>query len=136
MNKRANKPTESSQNGQPAAQSGRSRVEKSLSAKLAMYLLYTESGVIFFLTMVIFGLKILPAAWAFSLGAVIFLIFLFVGRITHTKFGMWAGWALQLGLILLGFVMTEMFIIGIIFALIWVYTIVKARQLENNPPVT
>lgn len=110
--------------------SGQQKPVRSLSQKLAMYLLYTESGVIFFLTIVVFGMKILTPAWAFGGGAVLFVLFIVAGRMTNTRAGMWVGWALQVGLVLLGFVKTEMFFIGALFALMWIYTLVKARQIE------
>ncbi|MFT4244998.1 MAG: DUF4233 domain-containing protein [Micrococcaceae bacterium] len=45
--------------------------------------------------------------------------------------GIALGWLIQLGLILAGFFMKEMFLIGLIFAIIWGYAIVKGREIDG-----
>lgn len=46
--------------------------------------------------------------------------------------GYYAGWAAQLAAIALGFLTPWMFAMGIIFALIWVVSIVLGKRLDNK----
>lgn len=44
----------------------------------------------------------------------------------------WAGWALQLGAIGLGFVVPAMFVIGAIFALLWATADLLGRRIDRD----
>ncbi|MGB3413970.1 MAG: DUF4233 domain-containing protein [Microbacteriaceae bacterium] len=107
-------------------------VSRTLSQKLAMYLLYTEVGVVFFLSLTVYGLDILSAAWAFGGGAVLAALMILAARYSYTGWGNILGWTLQLALLATGFLNELMFVVGIIFILLWLYTMVKAKQIERE----
>ena len=110
------------------------RIRLTLSQKLAQYLLYTEVGVVFFLTLVLYGLGTLEPLWAFGGGAVFVLLLILAARLISRPWGMWLAWALQFVLVAAGFLNEMMFIVGLIFLAMWVYTMVKAKQIEQNAP--
>src|SRR5690606_37676213 len=105
-----------------------------LSQKLAKYLLYTEVGVVFFLTLTLYGLGTLEPLWAFGGGATFAVLLIVAARFTYQRWGMGLAWALQLVLVASGLLNEMMFIVGLIFLAMWIYTMVKARQIERTAP--
>src|SRR5690554_5363718 len=105
-----------------------------LSQKLAKYLLYTEVGVVFFLTLTLYGLGTLEPLWAFGGGAAFVVLLILATRFIHQRWGMILAWILQVMLIAVGFLNEMMFIVGLIFFAMWVYTMVKAKEIENRAP--
>lgn len=110
------------------------KIRLTLSQKLAQYLLYTEVGVVFFLTLTLYGLGTLEPLWAFGGGTVCAIALIVAARFTHQRWGMILAWALQFVLVASGFLNEMMFIVGIIFLVMWTYTMVKAKQIEDSAP--
>jgi hypothetical protein len=109
----------------------RSATESLLSIALAL-----EAVLIFFVTMTVFGLKVLPPVAAFVGGAVFVVLLVAAARVVRYRWGIWFGWALQLALLATGFVMPAMFFVAAVFVAIWVYCLVKGTQLDarkTNP---
>lgn len=118
---------------------------RSTSESLLSIVLLLEFFVVFFIALTLFGLDILHPAIAFGGGAAFMLLLLLVGRLVRYPWGVAIGWALQLALIALGVLQPVLYIVGAIFAAIWVYCFVKGRQLDhrraeylaaNNTPTT
>lgn len=86
----------------------------------------------FFVTVTAFGLKALPAGWAFAGGGAIFVVLIAAAWLVRYPAGVWLGWILQAVLIATGIVMTLMYFIGAGFAALWIYCFVVARRLDRK----
>jgi len=115
-------------NGKPP----RMRRRRTATESLLSITLVLEAILVFFIVMVVFGLRILPPAVAFGGGAALVVALLLVGRIVRYRWGVWLGWALQAFLIALGILLPVMYFVGAIFAAIWVYCFVTGRRLDRR----
>jgi hypothetical protein len=114
----------------PSPHRRRTATESLLSIVLGL-----EAALLFFVTITAFGLKAVPPAVAFGGGSALFVILLLAAWLMRYPWAIWLGWALQVALVALGFLMPLMFFIGAGFAAIWVYCFVTARRLDarNHP---
>lgn len=103
-----------------------------LRNKVAAALLSVEAFVFVFLALVVYGLKILDPIWALGGGVFFTALFLFASRVVKYHWGYVLGWILQLSLIAMGFLIAEMFIIGLVFAALWVFSMTKASQIGSS----
>lgn len=91
-----------------------------------------ESFIVFFATLVAFGLKVYPSPetiWAVGLGLSILLI-LTPGLLG--KPGTYAfGWALQLAILALGFWVPLMYLIGIICVGLWAWAMIAGSTIDR-----
>lgn len=106
------------------------RRRRSATESLLMIVLVLEACVMFFVTMTVFGLKVLPPALAFGGGFALLLAFAVTAGLVRYRWGVWLGWALQAVLVAAGFLLPAMFIVAAIFVALWVYCAVKGRQLD------
>lgn len=114
------------------------RPAQSLTARIASVVLTLEIPLLFFAALVAFGLRALPPAAAF-LGALGIAVLLGVGilllrRPSTVAFGVWCGWVMQAVLVLTGLVLPLMYVIGVIFAALYGYGVIRAQHLEARPP--
>jgi len=108
----------------------RARRTRSVTELLLSIVLVLDATLIFFVALTAFGLRALAPAPAFIGGAVLIIAFVALARMLHRPWAVWVGWALQVALIALGFVLTPMFVVGAGFATIWTYCFVKGRQID------
>lgn len=64
------------------------------------------------------------------IGVMIAVALLLNSGLLRMRFGWWLGWALQVAVILYGFVIPSMFLMGAIFALLWIAAIYFGRKGE------
>lgn len=107
------------------------RRKRSVTELLLSIVLVLDATLIFFVALTAFGLKALAPAPAFIGGAVLILVFVALARMLHRPGALWVGWALQVGLVALGFILTPMFFVGAGFAGIWIYCFIKGQQLDR-----
>jgi hypothetical protein len=112
------------------SQKARPRRQRTVTELLLSIVLVLDATLIFFVALTAFGLKALLPAPAFIGGAVLIILFVVLARMLHRPGALWVGWALQGGLIALGFVLTPMFVVGAGFAAIWTYCFIKGRQID------
>lgn len=105
----------------------RSTTETLLSIVLAL-----EAILVFFIALTVFGLKALPPVTALVGGAVLLLLLAVVGRLVRYRWGIWIGWVLQAVLIATGIFVPLMFAIGVGFAAIFTYCIIRGRQIDRD----
>jgi len=110
----------------------RVRRRRTASESLLSITLLLEAILVFFIVMVVFGLRILPPAVAFGGGAALVVVLLLDGRIVRYRWGIWIGWLLQAFLIGLGILLPVMYVVGAIFAAIWVYCFITGRRLDRR----
>ncbi len=114
----------------------RIRRVRTATESLLSIVLGLEAALLFFVTVTVFGLRLLPAGAAFGGGAALFVVFVFAAWAVRFRWGVWLGWLLQAALIALGFLTPLMFFIGAGFAALWVYCFVTARRLDARTPPT
>ena len=105
----------------------RSAIESLLSIVLVL-----EALVVFFVTLVVYSLRVLPATTAFVAGGLLFVMMLVVARLLRFDWALWPGWLLQVLLIGSGFLVPLMFAIGAVFVALWVYCFVIGRRLDRK----
>ena len=130
--------TEALPTGPDTTPAAPARVKRSRSAteSLLSIVLLLEAILVFFVTLAAFGLRVVPAGFAFGGGAVLFIVLLLVGRIVRYPSGLALGWLMQAMLILLGLVLSLMYFIGAIFLGIWIYCFIVGRRLDRRTAPT
>jgi hypothetical protein len=112
------------------ADGARQKRERSATESLLSIALGLEAVVVFFITMAIFGLKVLEPALAFTGGAVLLVLFVLAAWALRFPKGVWLGAAMQLVLVATGFLLPALFFVAALFVALWVYCFVKGKQLD------
>lgn len=110
----------------------RTRKKRTASESLLSIVLLLEAIVVFFVTITLYGLRVLPAGVTFGGGAALFVVLLLVGRIVKRPLGVSLGWALQVVLVVLGVLAPVMYFVGAIFLALWIYCFVNGRKLDRR----
>lgn len=107
---------------------------RSTRVMLASSVLILEAFVVFFATLVIFGLRSqqLPASAVLSGGMTLSLLLVLACPLLRKHWGIWFGWVLQLLLIALGLLEPMMFIVGPLFAIAWWYALHLGRRIDRE----
>ncbi len=109
----------------------RMRRERSLTETLLQIVLVLEACLVFFATLVMFGLdKFSPDWMAFVYGGILFLIVVMLAGLQRHTWAVWAGAVVQVVIILTGFLEPMLFALGAGFAALWVYCFTKGRQID------
>ena len=109
----------------------RVRRERTATESLLAVALGLEAFLVFFVTLTVFGLRVLEPVPAFVGGGVLIVLLVLVARALRYPWGVALGWTLQGVLIATGFLVPLMFVIGAGFAAIWTYCFIKGRQLDT-----
>jgi len=104
---------------------------RSVKRLVATIVLALEAFVVFFATLVFFGLEIAPPGVVFAVGGGFFLLLVIAAGLLRYRVGYWLGWALQVLLILAGLLEPTMFVVGGIFAAMWVFGIVRGTSVDR-----
>ena len=86
----------------------------------------------FFATLVFFGLHLLPAAQAFLVGAACIVLLALLAGLQRWAWAVYLGAVAQIGLILLGILSAAMYVVGAVFAAVWLYCFLRSRQIERQ----
>lgn len=114
------------------ASPGRPRRTRSVTEMLLSIVLALEAVLIFFVTLTVYGLKALPAGYAFGGGAVFVLLLLAAAALLRYPAGVWFGWVLQVALLATGLLQPALYIVAAIFVAIWVYCFIKGTQIDKT----
>jgi hypothetical protein len=125
-----------------ATRAPRPRRQRSVTEMLLSIVLALEGVLVFFVTLVVFGLREVEPAVAFGGGAALIVALMVTGRVLRYPWGVWLGWALQVVLVATGILVPLMYFIAACFLAIWIYCFVKGRQIDrqkaafaaDNPP--
>lgn len=118
-----------------APEPGRPGRPRSVKRSLASIVLGFEVVVVFLAALVFYGLGALPPGVALGGGAVI--VAVFIATIAALRFP-WAyvvGWILQAVLLASGLLNPVMFIVGGIFAGMWVYSMVTGTRIDKQKEI-
>ena len=110
----------------------RVRRQRSVTEMLLSIVLGLEAVLVFFVMLVVYGLKSLEPALAFGGGIALIVVLLLAGRLLKYPWGVWLGWALQLVLLASGLLIPLMYLIAGGFLAIWIYCFVKGRQIDHQ----
>lgn len=104
---------------------------KSTQRTLGSMLMAFESFVVFFATLVAFGLKAAdgPSVWAVGLT----ISFLLIGTpaILGRKFSYAWGWFLQLAVVAMGIWVPLMYVVGAIFVCLWAWAMIAGSTIDK-----
>lgn len=131
MTEPAGGPARSSRPARTARTRGPARRRGAVESLLSIVAIL-EAVVVFFVTITAYGLRVLPVGVVFGGGVALFLLLVIVSRIIRHPVGLWIGCVLQVVLVLLGFLLPIMWIVGGIFAALWTYCLVKGLQLDRR----
>jgi Protein of unknown function (DUF4233) len=115
----------------PAPRTRRRRV-RSLRETLLSIVLVMEAAVMFFATLVFFGLHVFPPAQAFLLGLGSLVVLAILAGLQRWTVAVVLGAVAQVGLILLGVFTPAMYVVGGLFAAVWLYCFLRSRQIERQ----
>ena len=110
----------------------RQRRQRSVTEMLLSIVLALEAVLVFFVTLVVYGLRSLEPALAFGGGAVLILALFLTSGLLRYGWGVWLGWVLQLVLLATGFLIPLMFFIAACFLAIWIFCFVRGRQIDHQ----
>jgi len=102
-----------------------------VTESLLSIVLGMEAAVLVFVMLFLFGFKVLDPATAFVGGGIAVVLVGFLAGQQRHQWAVWAGGVVQVGLILLGFLTSAMFILGAAFAALWLWCFFKARSIER-----
>ena len=110
----------------------RPRRPRSTTESLLSIVLLLEAVLLFFVTLALFGLKILPPAVAFGGGAAFVVVILITIQALRWPAGVALGWVVQAALIALGILTPVMYVVGAGFAVFWIWCFVRGRQIDRT----
>ncbi|MCU1424011.1 MAG: hypothetical protein JWM51_302 [Microbacteriaceae bacterium] len=99
---------------------------------LLSIVLALEAFLVFFVTLVVFGLRELEPALAFGGGIALIAALAVASRLLRYSWGIWIGWALQVVLLATGFLVPLMFFIAACFIALWIFCVVRGRQIDQQ----
>ena len=107
------------------------RRRRSTTESLLSIVLLLEAILLFFVSLVLFGLKTLTPLVAFGGGAVFVVVILATIALTRWPIGIALGWVIQAALIALGVFNPVMYVVGAGFAAFWIWCFVRGRQIDR-----
>ncbi|GHG44050.1 hypothetical protein GCM10012320_08610 [Sinomonas cellulolyticus] len=107
---------------------------RSVRVMFASILLLTEAFVVFFATLVLFGLRAreLGAGPVLGGGLGLMAVFVLACAVVSRPWGMWLAWALQLVLVALGFFEPMMFVVGGALLITWFFAVRTGARLDRE----
>jgi hypothetical protein len=110
----------------------RVRRERGVTETLLSIVLVLEAVVLFFATLAINGLTGIPDGVVLGVGFGLIGLFVAVALVQRFAWGVVLGGILQVVLVATGVVHGFMFVIGAVFAGLWVWCLVRARRIEES----
>lgn len=110
----------------------RPRRERGVTETLLSIVLVLEAVVLFFATLAINGLTDIPTPVVVAAGFAGIVVFVVVALLQRFAAGVVLGGVLQVVLIASGFLVGAMFVVGAVFAALWVWCLVRARRIEES----
>lgn len=116
---------------------GMPKKRRSIKVLFASTVLSLEAFVVFFGTLVAFGLRrdTIPAAVILGVGIALSAVLIISCAFLTKPAGITVGWVLQVIIIATGFIEPMMFVIGVLFALTWWYGLRTGARLDRENAV-
>ena len=107
--------------------------QRSAQTSLGQVVLGFELIVVGLAALTIFGLGALPPALALGGGAAVCLLMLAtIALMMKYKWAFILGWAIQVIIVISGFAVTMLFLIGTVFAGIWAFAMTSGAKLDSQ----
>lgn len=103
-----------------------------MTEALLSIVLVLEAVVLFFATLAVNGLTDIPTEVVIGGGAAGIVVFIVVAMLQRFTAGVVVGGVLQVVLIASGLLVGTMFVVGAVFAGLWVWCLVRARRIEES----
>ncbi|MEY3561582.1 MAG: hypothetical protein RL068_734 [Actinomycetota bacterium] len=103
---------------------------KSSKRALASIVLGFESFVAFFATLAAFGLKVAAVEVVWGIGLSVAILMILTPALLRYEWGYWVGWALQAILLVSGFWLWGMFVIGAMLTGMWIWALVAGSTID------
>ncbi|MFD1722565.1 DUF4233 domain-containing protein [Amnibacterium endophyticum] len=111
---------------------GRPRRPRSVTASLAQIVLAFEFVVVALSTLVVFGLRALPAGLSLVGGGVLLVLIVIAAGLATRRAGIALGWAVQV-LFVAGVVLNlGVGIVGLIFGALWTYSMIVGGRIDRR----
>lgn len=104
---------------------------KSTQRTLGSMLMAFESFVVFFATLVAFGLKVADGPTVWAVGLSLSFLFIMTPAILGKKFSYAWGWFLQIVVVALGIWVPLMYVIGGIFVCLWAWAMIAGGTIDK-----
>jgi hypothetical protein len=109
----------------------RARRQRSTTESLLSIVLLLEAILLFFVSLVLFGLNTVSPLVAFAGGAAFVVVILVTILLVRRPVGIAVGWVIQAALIALGLLNPVMYLVGVGFAAFWIWCFVRGRQIDR-----
>lgn len=120
----------------PAGRSRRPRRARGAAESLASIVLGFESIVVFLGGLVVYGLKALPEPlapwWGIVGGSVLAVLMIATSSVVRHRWGIALGWLWQLVVVLSGFVVPALALVGLVFGAMYAYATIKGSALDRR----
>jgi len=114
----------------------RVRRQRGAQESLGAVVLGFESIIVFLGGLVVYGLKVLPAGiepwWGIVGGVVMAIAMVAVSGSLRHRWALFAGWALQVILLLGGLLVPALAVVAVIFGGMWAYATIKGAALDRQ----
>ena len=114
----------------------RVRRQRGAQESLGAVVLGFESIIVFLGGLVVYGLKVLPAGiepwWGIVGGVVMAIAVVAVSGSLRHRWALFAGWALQVILLLSGLLVPALAVVAVIFGGMWAYATIKGAALDRQ----
>jgi hypothetical protein len=110
----------------------RARRPRTVTAQLAAMLLATELVVVLLAALALLGLQDLPPAVALGGGGALVVLIGIAAALASRPIGIALGWAVQVVLVATFAVSIVVGVVGVVFAGIWVYSMIVARRIDRR----
>jgi hypothetical protein len=110
----------------------RARRPRTVTAQLAAMLLATELVVVLLAALALLGLQDLPPAVALGGGGAVVVLIAAAAALASRPTGIALGWLVQVVLIATVVVSVPVGVVGLVFAAIWVYSMIVAGRIDRR----
>lgn len=104
---------------------------RSTKRALSSMLMVFEAGVVFFATLVAFGLKVADGPIVWTVGLSITFLLMVTPAILGKKFSYAWGWLLQLAVVAIGIWVPLMYVLGGIFVCLWAWAMIAGGTIDK-----
>jgi hypothetical protein len=118
-----------------ASEGARPRGRRSVRRSLASIVLGFETIVVLLAALVFYGLGILSPAVALGGGAALIAVLVVTIALLRFPWAYVIGWIAQALLVATGFLNPGMFVVGAIFAALWVYSMVTGARIDKQKEI-
>lgn len=108
------------------------RPKRPAKPQFTQTILVLEVFVVFFATLVAFGLRVAPPVTVWTLGGVTCLVLVLLSGYVGRPYGYLAGTLAQVGILAFGVLVPMMFVVGGVFAVLWLMALRLGGRIDRE----